>query len=90
MGWRFPWVSPAHTDFTFDLGFSSSEEQTRGVRADAQGWDAANRRAQSRLDGHRHPLVTSRQSLRARQIRLSLSQTLAGPIETYSNGVRHV
>ena len=29
MGWSFPWVSTAHTDFNFDLGFSSSEEQTR-------------------------------------------------------------
>jgi predicted dithiol-disulfide oxidoreductase (DUF899 family) len=29
MGWSFPWVSSARTDFNFDLGFSSSEEQTR-------------------------------------------------------------
>jgi len=29
MGWRLPWVSSARTDFNFDLGFSSSEEQTR-------------------------------------------------------------
>jgi len=29
MGWDFPWVSTARTDFNFDLGFSSSEEQTR-------------------------------------------------------------
>ena len=29
MGWSFPWVSTARTDFNFDLGFSSSEEQTR-------------------------------------------------------------
>jgi predicted dithiol-disulfide oxidoreductase (DUF899 family) len=29
MGWRIPWVSTARTDFNFDLGFSSSEEQTR-------------------------------------------------------------
>jgi predicted dithiol-disulfide oxidoreductase (DUF899 family) len=29
MGWSFPWVSSAHTDFNSDLGFSSSEEQTR-------------------------------------------------------------
>jgi predicted dithiol-disulfide oxidoreductase (DUF899 family) len=28
MGWSFPWVSSAHTDFNYDLGFSSSEEQT--------------------------------------------------------------
>jgi predicted dithiol-disulfide oxidoreductase (DUF899 family) len=33
MGWSFPWVSSAHTDFNFDLGFSSSEEQTRGAIA---------------------------------------------------------
>jgi predicted dithiol-disulfide oxidoreductase (DUF899 family) len=29
MGWSFPWVSAANSDFSFDLGFSSSEEQTR-------------------------------------------------------------
>jgi predicted dithiol-disulfide oxidoreductase (DUF899 family) len=29
MGWNFPWVSSANTDFNVDLGFSSSEEQTR-------------------------------------------------------------
>jgi predicted dithiol-disulfide oxidoreductase (DUF899 family) len=29
MGWRFPWVSCADSDFNVDLGFSRSEEQTR-------------------------------------------------------------
>ena len=29
MGWTFPWVSSAPTDFNFDLGFSQTEEQTR-------------------------------------------------------------
>ena len=29
MGWSIPWVSAAHGDFNVDLGFSSSEEQTR-------------------------------------------------------------
>jgi len=29
MGWSFPWVSAAGNEFNFDLGFSSSEEQTR-------------------------------------------------------------
>jgi predicted dithiol-disulfide oxidoreductase (DUF899 family) len=29
MGWSFPWVSGAHSDFNFDFGFSSREEQTR-------------------------------------------------------------
>jgi predicted dithiol-disulfide oxidoreductase (DUF899 family) len=29
MGWSIPWVSSARTDFNSDLGFSSSEEQTR-------------------------------------------------------------
>jgi predicted dithiol-disulfide oxidoreductase (DUF899 family) len=29
MGWSFPWVSSAESDFNFNLGFSSSEEQTR-------------------------------------------------------------
>jgi predicted dithiol-disulfide oxidoreductase (DUF899 family) len=31
MGWRLPWVSSAHTDFNFDLGFSHTEEQGREV-----------------------------------------------------------
>ncbi|HET8873447.1 MAG TPA: DUF899 family protein, partial [Gaiellaceae bacterium] len=29
MGWKTPWVSSAGSDFNVDLGFSSSEEQTR-------------------------------------------------------------
>ena len=29
MGWSFPWVSSANSEFNFDLGFSSSEDQTR-------------------------------------------------------------
>jgi len=29
MGWSFPWASSATSDFNFDLGFSSTEEQTR-------------------------------------------------------------
>jgi predicted dithiol-disulfide oxidoreductase (DUF899 family) len=29
MGWTFPWVSSANSDFNVDLGFSSSEVQTR-------------------------------------------------------------
>jgi predicted dithiol-disulfide oxidoreductase (DUF899 family) len=29
MDWSFPWVSTAHTDFNFDLGFSFTEEQAR-------------------------------------------------------------
>ena len=29
MGWSFPWVSSANGEFNVDLGFSSSEEQTR-------------------------------------------------------------
>ena len=28
MGWSFPWVSSANSDFNLDLGYSSSEEQT--------------------------------------------------------------
>src|ERR671924_1994834 len=31
MGWSFPWVSSARTDFNFDLGFSHTEEQGRQV-----------------------------------------------------------
>jgi predicted dithiol-disulfide oxidoreductase (DUF899 family) len=29
MGWTFPWVSTANSEFNLDLGYSSSEEQTR-------------------------------------------------------------
>jgi hypothetical protein len=29
MGWSFPWVSSARTDFNFDLGFSRTAEQSR-------------------------------------------------------------
>src|SRR5688572_8343014 len=29
MGWSLPWVSSAHTDFNFDLGFSHTEEEAR-------------------------------------------------------------
>src|SRR5262245_33654934 len=29
MGWSLPWISSAHTDFNFDLGFSHSEQQGR-------------------------------------------------------------
>jgi predicted dithiol-disulfide oxidoreductase (DUF899 family) len=29
MGWGFPWVSSARTDFNFDLGFSQTLEQSR-------------------------------------------------------------
>jgi predicted dithiol-disulfide oxidoreductase (DUF899 family) len=31
MGWSIPWVSTAHTDFNFDLGFSHTPEQGREV-----------------------------------------------------------
>src|SRR5207248_6592056 len=29
MGWSFPWVSSANSEFNIDLGFSSSQDQTR-------------------------------------------------------------
>jgi predicted dithiol-disulfide oxidoreductase (DUF899 family) len=29
LGWSFPWVSSANSEFNLDLGYSSSEEQTR-------------------------------------------------------------
>ena len=33
MGWSFPWVSSAGSDFNFDFGMSRTEEQTReGIR----------------------------------------------------------
>ena len=33
MGWSFPWVSSARTDFNFDLGFSHTDEQARAAVA---------------------------------------------------------
>jgi predicted dithiol-disulfide oxidoreductase (DUF899 family) len=37
MGWSFPWVSSAPSDFNFDLGFSHTEEQGRDVVAAMMG-----------------------------------------------------
>jgi predicted dithiol-disulfide oxidoreductase (DUF899 family) len=37
MGWSLPWVSTAHTDFNFDLGFSHTQEQGREVVAQMMG-----------------------------------------------------
>jgi predicted dithiol-disulfide oxidoreductase (DUF899 family) len=37
MGWSFPWVSSAPTDFNFDLGFSHTAEQGREVVASMMG-----------------------------------------------------
>jgi predicted dithiol-disulfide oxidoreductase (DUF899 family) len=37
MGWSFPWVSSAHTDFNFDLGFSHTQEQGREAVAAMMG-----------------------------------------------------
>src|SRR5436305_14095479 len=37
MGWSFPWVSSAPTDFNFDLGFSQTEDQSRATVATMGG-----------------------------------------------------
>jgi predicted dithiol-disulfide oxidoreductase (DUF899 family) len=37
MGWSFPWVSSARTDFNYDLGFSRTEEQSREALALMEG-----------------------------------------------------
>jgi predicted dithiol-disulfide oxidoreductase (DUF899 family) len=37
MGWSFPWVSSARTDFNFDLGFSHTPEQGREAVAAMMG-----------------------------------------------------
>jgi predicted dithiol-disulfide oxidoreductase (DUF899 family) len=44
MGWGFPWVSTAHSDFNFDLGFSFTEEQARAAVAQMR---ATGRRRQT-------------------------------------------
>jgi predicted dithiol-disulfide oxidoreductase (DUF899 family) len=38
MGWSLPWVSAANTDFTFDLGASSTQEQLPPATAAPEGW----------------------------------------------------
>ena len=37
MSWSFPWVSSAHTDFNFDLGFSHTPERGREAVAAMMG-----------------------------------------------------
>jgi predicted dithiol-disulfide oxidoreductase (DUF899 family) len=37
MGWSFPWVSSAHTEFNFDLGYSHTAEQGREAVAAMMG-----------------------------------------------------
>jgi predicted dithiol-disulfide oxidoreductase (DUF899 family) len=37
MGWSFPWASAASSEFNTDLGFSSSQEQTRQWAAPVLG-----------------------------------------------------
>jgi predicted dithiol-disulfide oxidoreductase (DUF899 family) len=37
MGWSFPWVSSAPSDFNFDLGFSQAEERSREMVATMGG-----------------------------------------------------
>jgi predicted dithiol-disulfide oxidoreductase (DUF899 family) len=37
MGWSLPWVSAANTDFNFDFGASSTEEQMRGLTPPGEG-----------------------------------------------------
>jgi predicted dithiol-disulfide oxidoreductase (DUF899 family) len=63
MGWRFPWVSSAPTDFNFDLGFShSAEQRPRGRGADDGERATADRRAERPLDGHRRRRLPDRES----------------------------
>jgi predicted dithiol-disulfide oxidoreductase (DUF899 family) len=57
MGWSFAWVSSANSEFNLDLGYSSSEEQTRRVgRADTRG-PAADRRPQCQRERNRRSWV---------------------------------
>ena len=37
MGWSLPWVSAVNTDFNFDVGASSTEEQMRGLTPPGEG-----------------------------------------------------
>jgi predicted dithiol-disulfide oxidoreductase (DUF899 family) len=41
MGWSFPWVSSADSDFSFDFGFARTEEQTREMIAPWADTEAA-------------------------------------------------
>ena len=65
MGWSFPWVSSARTDFNFDLGFSHTEEQGREAVAQMTGaglppiveHNARSTRHRRRRLPHREPRV---------------------------------
>ena len=57
MGWNVPWVSSADSDFNLDLGYSSSEEETRAWVAREPRVPAADRRAQRQRERHRRRRV---------------------------------
>ena len=62
MGWSFPWVSAAPSDFNFDLGFSHTEEQGREAVEQMTGGRApADRRAQRAGVGHRRRRLPDRE-----------------------------
>ena len=90
MGWSFPWVSTAHTDFNFDLGFSHTADQGREAVASMIGERraAADRRAQRPLVGHRRRRLPHReprvQHLRPRR-RLRLPRVLDDVARAWSS-----
>ena len=61
MGWSVPWVSSANSEFNLDLGYSSSEEQTRAWVAREPRVPAADRRSQCQRERHRRRRVPDRE-----------------------------
>ena len=53
MGWNMPWVSAAGRDLDSSLALARRGADARGVRADARGGCAADRRAQRHFERHR-------------------------------------
>ena len=57
MGWSFPWVSTAHTDFNFELGFSFTEEQAREAVAQMRATGSRRQTSAALVDGSALPPI---------------------------------
>jgi len=70
MGWDIPWASSANSEFNFDLGYSTNEEQARRVACAEPRVPAADRRPQRQRERHGRRRIPDReprlQRLRAR------------------------
>ena len=57
MGWSVPWVSSADSEFNLDLGYSSSEEQTRAWVARERSGPCRRSSTQRQRERHRRRRV---------------------------------